>query len=95
MPETIEFNTTRLRLRQWTDEDREPFAAMNADPDVMKYFAGVETREGSNRIIDIWRAELAERGWSNWAVERMDSAPSSDSSDCPCRAALHCRSCPV
>jgi RimJ/RimL family protein N-acetyltransferase len=73
MPETIEFNTTRLRLRQWTDEDREPFAAMNADPDVMKYFAGVETREGSNRIIDIWRAELAERGWSNWAVERMDS----------------------
>ena len=73
MPETIEFSTTRLRLRQWTDADREPFAAMNADPEVMKYFAGVDTRQGSNRIIDIWQAELAERGWSNWAVERMDS----------------------
>jgi RimJ/RimL family protein N-acetyltransferase len=73
MPETIEFSTTRLRLRQWSDGDREPFAAMNADPEVMKYFAGVETRQGSNRVIDIWRAELEERGWSNWAVERMDS----------------------
>ena len=71
MPETIEFSTTRLRLRQWSDGDREPFAAMNADPEVMKYFAGVETRQGSNRVIDIWRAELEERGWSNWAVERM------------------------
>jgi RimJ/RimL family protein N-acetyltransferase len=50
MPEIIEFSTPRLRLRQWTDEDREPFAAMNADPDVMKYFAGVETREGSDRL---------------------------------------------
>ena len=73
MPVTIEFSTTRLRLRQWTNEDREPFAAMNADPEVMKYFAAVETREGSNRTIDIWRAELETRGWSNWAVERMDS----------------------
>ena len=72
MPETIEFNTTRLRLRQWTDEDREPFAAMNADPEVMKDSRG-RNREGSNRIIDIWRAELAERGLRNWAVERMDS----------------------
>ena len=73
MPVTIEFSTTRLRLRQWTNEGREPFAAMNADPEVMKYFAAVETREGSNRTIDIWRAELETRGWSNWAVERMDS----------------------
>jgi ribosomal-protein-alanine N-acetyltransferase len=30
--------TARLLLRRWREEDREPFAAMNADPDVMRYF---------------------------------------------------------
>jgi len=73
MAEIIEFNTERLRLRQWTLQDREPFAAMNADPEVMKYFASVETREGSFRTIDIWQSELEERGWSNWAVEQVES----------------------
>ena len=73
MAEIIEFSTERLRLRQWTPQDREPFAAMNADPEVMKYFANVETREGSFRTIDIWQSELEERGWSNWAVEQVES----------------------
>jgi RimJ/RimL family protein N-acetyltransferase len=69
----IEFATARLRLRQWRDSDREPFAAMNADPQVMRYFAGVLPREASLRSIDVWQAELAERGWSNWAVENAAS----------------------
>jgi len=73
MPEPIEFSTARLRLRQWRDADRESFAAMNADPLVMKYFAGLITREASDRSIDVWRTELDERGWSNWAVELVQS----------------------
>jgi RimJ/RimL family protein N-acetyltransferase len=31
----IEFDTQRLLLRQWKAADREPFAALNADPIVM------------------------------------------------------------
>ncbi len=73
MAEIIEFSTERLRLRQWAPQDREPFAAMNADPEVMKYFASVGTREGSFRTIDVWQSELEERGWSNWAVEHVES----------------------
>jgi len=73
MAEIIEFGTERLRLRQWAAQDREPFAAMNADPEVMKYFASVEIRERSFRAIDIWQAELEGRGWSNWAVEHVES----------------------
>lgn len=65
----IEFSTARLRLRQWRTEDHEPFAAMNADPEVMKYFPALGTRESSDRMIDVWQTELGERGWSNWAVE--------------------------
>lgn len=73
MPKPIEFLTERLRLRQWKAEDREPFAAMNADPEVMRYFASVGTLEGSNRSIDVWQAEIEGRGWSNWAVEHIES----------------------
>jgi len=69
MAEPIEVSTERLRLRQWCDADRAPFAALNADLLVMQYFASVINREASDRSIDTWQAEFAERGWSNWAVE--------------------------
>lgn len=38
MAKLIEFETERLRLRQWKAADREPFAALNADPRVMEFF---------------------------------------------------------
>jgi RimJ/RimL family protein N-acetyltransferase len=66
---TIEVDTPRLRLRQWRDADREPFAALNADPAVMEFFPSVESRESSDASIDAWQSQLASRGWSNWALE--------------------------
>jgi RimJ/RimL family protein N-acetyltransferase len=69
MPQSIEFDTERLRLRQWRDADREPFAAMNADAEVMRFFPATLTREASDRSVDLWHSEIAGRGWSNWAVE--------------------------
>ncbi len=71
--EPVELRTSRLRLRPWQDADREPFAALNADPVVMRYFASTHDRNASDRSIDAWRADFAERGWSNWAVERIDT----------------------
>lgn len=65
----IEVDTPRLRMRQWRDADREPFAALNADPAVMEFFAGVESRESSDASIEAWQSQLAARGWSNWALE--------------------------
>ena len=73
MPTPIEVTTPRLRLRQWRESDREPYAALNADPAVMRFFPGKQSREASDRSIDVWRAELDERGWSNWAVESLES----------------------
>ena len=32
-----ELATARLVLRQWRDSDLAPFAALNADPEVMQY----------------------------------------------------------
>ena len=61
--------TARLRLRQWTDADREPFARMNADRDVMRYFPGPLTREQSDAFLDRQRDHIDKRGWGLWAVE--------------------------
>ncbi len=74
MSAVIEFETPRLRLRQWRDADREPFAALNADPEVMRFFSARIGREGSDASIDTWQSQLAGRGWSNWAVEIRSTA---------------------
>jgi RimJ/RimL family protein N-acetyltransferase len=66
-----ELRTPRLLLRQWRDSDREPYARLNADPEVMRFFPSLQTREQSDRSIDAWSHELEQRGWSNWAVERL------------------------
>ena len=43
------FATERLLLRRWRDADREPFAAMNADPGVMTYFPSTLDRRDERR----------------------------------------------
>jgi RimJ/RimL family protein N-acetyltransferase len=64
-----ELRTERLLLRQWRDEDRAPFAALNADPAVMEHFPSTMTREASDVYIDRLTAVIEERGWGTWAVE--------------------------
>jgi RimJ/RimL family protein N-acetyltransferase len=72
-PPGSELLTARLRLRQWRDADRAPYAALNADPEVMRYFPSTQDRAASDRSIDTWTAEIEQRGWSNWAVELVAS----------------------
>ncbi|BDI04803.1 hypothetical protein CATMQ487_17730 [Sphaerotilus microaerophilus] len=71
MSRVIQRATPRLRLRQWQARDKPAFARRNADPDVMRYFPGLQTREQSDRSIAAWAAELEECGWSDWAVEQV------------------------
>jgi RimJ/RimL family protein N-acetyltransferase len=69
MAELIEFETERLRLRQWIESDREPFARLNANPQVMEFFPSILDRATSDAIADRAQAKIAERGWGFWAVE--------------------------
>jgi RimJ/RimL family protein N-acetyltransferase len=62
-------DTQRLLLRPWRTADREPFAAMNADPAVMEFFPAPLAREASDAMIDGFTHGIDERGWGNWAVE--------------------------
>ena len=65
--------TQRLLLREWQESDRAAYAAMNADPMVMRFFAGVMQREASDRELDGWQAGFDARGWGNWALETREA----------------------
>ena len=65
----------RVLLRQWRDDDREPYAAINADPEVMRYLGGLRSRAESDGFIDWASGLIAERGWGLWAVEVIDGPP--------------------
>ena len=62
--------TERLLLRRWRPDDREPFAQLNADPAVMRYFPNPLSRAESDAFIERTEASFAERGYGLWAVER-------------------------
>lgn len=68
--------TPRLRLRPWTAADRAPFAALNADPEVMEHFPAPLTRAQSDAIADRITSLIDERGWGFWAADGLqDGAP--------------------
>jgi RimJ/RimL family protein N-acetyltransferase len=64
-----ELQTARLRLRRWTEADREPFAALNADPVVMEYFPDLLTRQQSDSLIESIESGFEQQGYGLWAVE--------------------------
>lgn len=65
----MEVRTERLLLRRWRDEDREPFARMNADPEVMRHFPAPLSRVESDRLVERIETHFGERGVGLWAVE--------------------------
>ena len=69
MTDLIEFDTERLYLRQWYAADREPFAALNADPKVMEFYPAPLDRAASDAMANRCQSLIAERGWGCWAVE--------------------------
>jgi RimJ/RimL family protein N-acetyltransferase len=66
-------HTQRLVLRRWQPSDRAPFAVMNADPAVMRYFPGRLDRETSDAFADRIDARLERQGFGLWALERRDT----------------------
>lgn len=65
--------TSRLRLRRWQPSDQDPFAQLNADPEVMRYFPALLSRKQSDALIDRFEAEFDQRGFSFWAVDVKSS----------------------
>jgi len=61
--------TPRLYLRQWVVGDYAPFAAMNADAEVMEFFPQLLSREESDAMADRIRKLITRLGWGLWVVE--------------------------
>jgi RimJ/RimL family protein N-acetyltransferase len=70
-----QLRTERLLLRPWRVEDREPFAAMNADPAVMEYFPATLSREKSDALAQRIESDIQRRGYGFWAAEVPGEAP--------------------
>jgi RimJ/RimL family protein N-acetyltransferase len=66
--------TERLILRSWRDEDREPFARMNADPRVMEFFVSTMTPAETDALIARYREHWRTRGYGMCAVDRKLAA---------------------
>ena len=67
--------TDRLILRPWRDSDLAPFAALNADPEVMEHFPAPLSREETEAMAGRMTAALEERGFGWWAAEAPGVAP--------------------
>ena len=64
--------TARLILRNWREVDLEPWAVLNADPEVMRHFPGVHTRIESDAMAAKNQDHIDQHGFGLWAVERKD-----------------------
>jgi RimJ/RimL family protein N-acetyltransferase len=65
--------TERLLLRRWREEDRDGFAALNADPVVMEHFPAPLTRARSDLVFDLFDVDLEANGFGIWAVDEVRS----------------------
>jgi RimJ/RimL family protein N-acetyltransferase len=65
----VALRTARLLLREWRDDDREPFAAISADPMIVAWLPGQADRAASDVWIDRMRRHHDEYGFGYWAVE--------------------------
>jgi RimJ/RimL family protein N-acetyltransferase len=61
--------TDRLLMRRWLDSDREPFAALNADPAAMLFFPQTLDREASDGLVDLIEERFDQQGYGLWALE--------------------------
>lgn len=70
---SYQVRTDRLLLRRWRDADRAPFAAMGADPEVMRYFPSLLSRDDSDALAGRADASFDTRGYGLWALEHRGS----------------------
>lgn len=70
--------TERLYLRQWQASDFAIFAAMNGDPEVMKYFPKLLSAKVSDIIASKCQQLIEDNGWGFWALSLKDCSNKND-----------------
>ena len=62
----------RVVLRAWADSDLAPFAALNADPEVMRHLSKRLSADESDAMVERIRAHFAAHGFGLWAIDVPD-----------------------
>ncbi len=65
----LPIETPRLFLRAWRPADRVPFAGLNADPRVMRYFPATLSRTESDALAERIEAHFDVHGFGLFAAE--------------------------
>jgi RimJ/RimL family protein N-acetyltransferase len=63
-----ELETDRLRLRAWRDDDLDAYAALCADPEVMRHLRGPMTRDAAADQISTFRRHWDDNGFGLWCA---------------------------
>ena len=61
--------TARIRLRSWQKDDLSDFCALNADPDVMRFFPATLARKDSDNLAASFQAGMLRHGFGIWVLE--------------------------
>jgi RimJ/RimL family protein N-acetyltransferase len=64
-----ELSTPRLRMRAFADRDREAFAQMHQDPQVMEHLPDVLSRDESDALMQRIQEAATLQGFGLWALE--------------------------
>lgn len=73
MVERLALESTRLRLRNWHDEDLDPLVRLCADPEVMRYNPARWSRDDCAALMVRSRLHLLRNGFGLWALERKNN----------------------
>lgn len=68
------FTSERLGFRNWQDTDIEPMAAINADPEVMRYFPALQDQDQTKAFIGRMQDMYADKGFCYFAVDLLESS---------------------
>lgn len=67
------FTTSRLGFRTWQSFDLDDFAAINSDPEVMRFFQKPLSREETQAMMDRMQRMYEERGYCYFAVDLLET----------------------
>lgn len=73
-----ELVTERLLLRGWRESDLDPFAAINADPEVTRFLGGPLSAEASDALVARFVEHFERHGFGLWAVEPRERGELAD-----------------
>lgn len=65
----MRLRTARLLLRPFLPQDLEPFIALNADPEVMRFFPALRDEAETRAAMARGAASLAAVGFAPWAMD--------------------------